>query len=80
MSHPETERLVAQASELVKQGRFPEAKELCEQICRNDAQNVEIWNTLGAINGRLGDLEQAEHCCREALRIQPDFPKALWRI
>jgi tetratricopeptide (TPR) repeat protein len=52
--------------------RFEEAKELIEQAYQLNPSDPAILDSLGWINYRLGNLEEAEHFLRQALEEMPD--------
>ena len=60
---------------LLRANRVDEAKTLCEEVCRTEAQPG-AWYLLGVIHGRLGNPLEAERCCRKAIEIKPDYADA----
>lgn len=61
-----------QAEALLRSNRLHEARELYRHICSHDKKNADLWLTLGALNGRLGDPTAAETCIRNAIALRPD--------
>jgi tetratricopeptide (TPR) repeat protein len=56
--------------------RYDEAKELIEQALRLDPQDPAILDSLGWVNYRLGNLDEAERLLRQALKRFPDHEVA----
>jgi protein O-GlcNAc transferase len=63
-----------QVMALVQTGHWTEAKSLCVQLCQASQFDAEAWFLLGAINGQLGDFDEAVSCCRRVVSIRPDVP------
>jgi len=61
---------------LLQENKLTEAKELYIRIGQSDKRDVDVWITLGIINRRLELLDEAEDCCRHALKIQPESAAA----
>ncbi len=66
----------AHAMDLLRQNRLPEARTLYQQICQENNQDAEVWFNLSAINGQLDRHDEAINCCRQAIRIRPEFTEA----
>lgn len=58
------------------QGRWREAKARYTALCDREPGDARAWGMLGMIHGTLGDLAQAEACCRRGLAIDPDCIEA----
>ena len=56
--------------------RYAEAKELIEQALRLNPQDPAILDSLGWVNYRLGNLDEAERLLRQALQRFPDHEVA----
>jgi tetratricopeptide (TPR) repeat protein len=67
-----TELLKREAQVHFQAKRLAEARMLFAEICRLDRSDVQAWHMLGAIHGMLGDLTEAERCCRQVIALRPD--------
>lgn len=56
---------------LFKHQHLAEAKMLCNQLVQCEPKDPELWETLGAINHRLGNLDEAAGCYHELTSIRP---------
>jgi tetratricopeptide (TPR) repeat protein len=56
--------------------RYDEAKALIEQALRLDPKDPAILDSLGWVNYRLGNLDEAERLLRQALARFPDHEVA----
>ncbi len=63
-----------QAQTLFRQNRLPEALAAFRQICEMDAMDIQAWHMCGAIAGMLGELQLAESCCRQVVKLAPSNP------
>ena len=61
--------------ELMRANRLAEAGALCEEVARNE-NNAGAWHLLGVIHGMRGNLQEAERCSREAIRLHPGYTDA----
>ncbi len=61
--------------ELMRANRLTEAAALCEEVTRNE-NNAGAWHLLGVIQGMQGNLQEAERCSREAIRLHPGYADA----
>ena len=75
-----TDKLKRQAQSLLTKQQFGEAKTLYSRICAIDHQDAKSWFVLGAINGRLGMVDEVIVCCRKAIGLQEDFPAAYYNL
>lgn len=65
--------LKTQALDLFHAGKLPDARMLCEEICRQAPGDAEVWHLLTAINGMLGLYVEAETCARRVISLHPGF-------
>ncbi|MCZ6761777.1 MAG: tetratricopeptide repeat protein [Gammaproteobacteria bacterium] len=65
------------ASRAMDSGDYRKAFQLTREACDLQPDNAKLWITAGTLGGRLGELEQAEHCLRKALALAPDSATAL---
>jgi tetratricopeptide (TPR) repeat protein len=79
------DRLV-QAWNAFQAGRYAEAETIYRQILEADAENADVWCTLGVVCSREGNLDGAADCHRRALALRPQYFEAtlnlgnvLWR-
>lgn len=56
--------------------RFEEARAVFVDITNQDPGDADAWYMLSAINGMLGDIDEADRCCRRVLALQPDRAEA----
>jgi tetratricopeptide (TPR) repeat protein len=63
-------------SALREQGRYEESIEILKATLENFPTNAMLWNSLGTVMTELGDMPTALIFYDEALKLQPDFPKA----
>ncbi|MCH8220594.1 MAG: tetratricopeptide repeat protein [Proteobacteria bacterium] len=76
----ETEKIsqvLQDASRAMDSGDYRKAFQLTREACDLQPDNARLWITAGTLGGRLGELEQAEHCLRKALALAPDSATAL---
>lgn len=79
-SYRSVSRKRAKALVCIQQGRYLDAKALYGEILRSDGDDADTWGTLGAINGQLGDFEEAINCFRRSLAIKPGQVKVLFNL
>ena len=75
----DNEQIATQKSKgmaLMQGNRFQEAKALYSNIVGLSPEDVDAWYMLSTINGKLGNLDDAERCCRRVLELQPDHSDA----
>lgn len=69
-----------QAPALIRSGRLREARIQLEERCRHCPEEADAWFLLGALNGRLGELDQAIEACEHTIAIRPDHADALYNL
>ncbi|TAJ69565.1 MAG: tetratricopeptide repeat protein [Phenylobacterium sp.] len=60
--------------------RYDEAVELLRPAILARPDVAMLWNTMGTVMAELGDYPNAEIFFREAVRLEPTFPKALYNL
>lgn len=60
------------------QNRYDEAQALLQDVLSVTPDSPVLWNTMGSILSDKGDMEGSLTYFDEALRLQPDFHKALY--
>ena len=76
-AHPENPEGVNNLACAVRdQGRYEEAVEVLRPALIANPQAAVLWNTLGTVLAEQGDPAGCVTFFDEALRLQPDFPKA----
>jgi len=68
--------LKAQGAALLRNNRLTEAKALFTRICEIQADDAQVWYMLSSINGRLGNMDEAEDSCRRAIALEPNHSEA----
>jgi tetratricopeptide (TPR) repeat protein len=76
--HPEGVNNLACA--IRDQGRFEEAIEDLRPAILKSPEKSMLWNTMGTILAEQGDYPNAFIFFQEALRLEPDFPKARYNL
>jgi len=76
MSNQSTQSMLNQAQALLGEKRLPEARDIYQKICKQDKNNDSVWMMLGNINGALGNIIDAEKCCRKAIQLNPKLVNA----
>ena len=69
---PPMHGIESDAEAMLNSGRLADAKQLYSRMSQMDPTNVDVWYILGAINGELGQVEEAATCLHKALELQPD--------
>jgi predicted TPR repeat methyltransferase len=64
-----------QALACLQAGRLQEAQQLCDELCRVDTQDAEVWLMLAAIHLQQGAFAAAVECGERALALQPGNPE-----
>lgn len=67
-----TQEISRQATGLLESGRLREARELYLQVSRLEPDDTDAWLMLGAINGELGEVEEAIRCCQCAIKLESE--------
>lgn len=65
-----------QAQALLGKNRLPEALVIYQKICAQDPNDDMVWMMLGNLNGALGNIKDAEKCCRKAINLNPKLVNA----
>lgn len=68
--------LLAEADTLTREGRWPEAIEVYDEVLEISPANVEALSYRGWITAQLGDVPTGLDDLAEARTIDPDFPDA----
>ncbi len=76
MNDQSTQTMLNQAQALLGQNRLAEAMEIYQKICAQDPNNDMVWMMLGNLNGALGNIADAEKCCRKAIELNPKLVNA----
>ncbi len=76
MSNASTQSMLNRAQLLLEQNRLSEAREIYRKICVQEHKNDAAWMMLGNLNGALGDIVEAEKCCRNAIELNPQMVNA----
>lgn len=66
------EEMVAEARQLVEQGRSDEARDLLEHALASHPHNAVVHNDLGVISYNLGDTVGAQVAYEQAVKLAPD--------
>ena len=70
-------RMMAQAAEHQREGRFEEAEHLYRQLLREYPRNADAMRLLAALALRAGHPDEAERLLERAISIAPDFTTAI---
>ena len=68
------------AEQLLRQRQLPEARAAFERISRITPRDPEVWLNLGAVNGMMGFLDEAEAAFRQALVLRDDLAQAHFNL
>jgi len=60
----------------MKANQVKEARDLFLKIITINPKDAEAWHMLSTINGKLGNFDDAETCCRNALALKNDYADA----
>lgn len=66
----------AEAEMLLLRGDSAAARELYEQLVKDEPNSPKLWNELGVTRHQAGDMEDAERAYRHALDIDPEYALA----
>ena len=76
----ETKEEIGRGEALFSSGKIEAAKNVFKQIVKDDPDNFEAVNNLGAVCYTLGDERSAEVCFLRALEVKKDYAEALNNI
>ena len=65
-----------QIQSLIKQysrGQYSQALNKASQLLQHFPKSIDLYNIVGAINKKLGKLEEAIQACEKALSIEPEY-------
>lgn len=68
---PKVHALKSRGQTAFQQGRAREALNHYLQASREAPNDAEIWHMLAILHGMSGNNDEAEHCCRRVIRLQP---------
>jgi len=71
--YPAVKSALAQAGQLLAQGRAADTLALCSQIVEIEPRNAEIFLTVASACELTGDVEQAEQAYKSAFKLIPNF-------
>ena len=60
-----------QAFEYHNQGKLTLARDLYEQVIKDEPQNHEAWDLLGILYTQVGQYDKALECLQKAIDIKP---------
>jgi tetratricopeptide (TPR) repeat protein len=66
----------SEAADLAELGRYDEALALFLALIKTDANNADIWNTIGIIKFRQGYFRDAVNAFGQATDIDPNYSSA----
>ncbi len=72
----ETQKLAQKANDLINANRLPEAREVCEKLCKIEKDNPGVWQTLGMIDQQLGNFKDAAACFERLVQLAPEMAEA----
>ena len=76
MTDSRIRQLHQQADLLLNTNRLTEARALYDQICALDDSDAEAFMMRGALDGEMGQVEDALQSLNEAIRLDPDYADA----
>jgi len=76
MNNQSTTAMMHQAQGLFEQNRLSEAREIYQIVCEQDKDNANAWMMLGNMHGALGNITEAETCCKKAIELDPKLVSA----
>jgi len=53
-------------------GQLTETARLLKWVCQTDPGDIDAWQTLSSVYGRLHDFPSVAECCKRILSLQPD--------
>lgn len=76
MSTEQLQTMKQQALKLLRENRLVEAGTLLSQICAQNGEDVDAWYLLSSVHGMLGNMDEADRCCRRVIALNPDHSQA----
>jgi len=76
MNDQSTAAMMNKAQGLFEQKRILEALEIYRVVCEQDENNANAWMMQGNMHGALGNIAEAETCCKNAIKIDPNLVSA----
>ena len=73
---PSVQQKKFSAYQLIQAGKFHEARSLLDKLSKVEKNDYEIFYQLGAVNGQLGNLAEAEKSLIQCIQLNPDFVEA----
>lgn len=68
------------ARSLLMRNNLAEARQLLEEIVRNDRTDIDSWMNLAILHSRTGAVGEVERCCQHAISIRPDIVDAHFNL
>ena len=68
------------AAMLMEQGRIPEARQLLQEICRENPADAEAFYLLGSSFGMLGHYQDAVEALQKSLELRPDVTQTRFAL
>lgn len=78
--HPSNQDLHASTLECINAGRFEQARQQCQQLCRSNPHDAVAWFLLAGISAQLGDLAGVTESCRKVIALQPGNAAAHYNL
>ena len=76
MTTEQTHAMKQQALNLLRGNRLAEAKNLLDQVCGLNNDDVDAWYLLSCIHGMQGNMDEAGRCSRRVIALRPDHGEA----
>ena len=70
------EQMTEQAQHCLDNNQIEQARNLYQEICKQNDSIAEAWMMLGAINGQTGGIAEAITCLRRAVDIDSNLAEA----
>lgn len=71
MSVPLLSQKKVRALDHFKGGRLKKARDLLEEVVKQQPADMEAWVCLAQIHAQLGQASEVEHCCRQVIALWP---------
>lgn len=71
---------IAEASRLADQGKLDTALALCEEQLRIQGPTAQVFHLMGLLHDATGNRQDAAHCYRKALYLEPDHYETLLHL